>query len=215
MRGIVLGAFIAAATLPLAPLAARDQDERAAGREPDAEDVAMTPFNDLNLKKDQIHPVLLTAAADPYALPGIVNCKTIEIDIAALDTALGPDVDVSRPQSDRLSTGRVAKSLVASLIPFRGVLRELSGANEHERNQAAAIYAGSIRRGFLKGIGQQQGCAYPARPAFTRVTVENPVTPSAGPAKTRTVEASPAATTFVSEPVVQPASAAPKGARRR
>ena len=79
---------------------------------------------------------------------------------------LGPDMDVAARDPDRLSTGKVAQSLVGSLIPFRGVLRELTGAAGHQREFQAAIYAGAVRRGFLKGLGQQKGCAYPARPAF-------------------------------------------------
>jgi len=32
-----------------------------------------------------------------------------------------------------------------------------------------AIYAGSARRSFLKGIGQQRGCPWPARSATPQV----------------------------------------------
>jgi hypothetical protein len=100
----------------------------------------------------------------------------------------------------------VAKNVVASFIPFRGILRELTGAAEQERDWRAAIYAGAVRRGFLKGLGQQKGCAYPARPAFTRVAVPKVDSPAKG--KTRKRVASSDESAFVSEPVVQPVPSA-------
>jgi hypothetical protein len=190
--------------LTAVPALAQD-DEPAATREPDANDVAMTPLTDLNLSKDEIPQVLLIAAADPYASDGLKSCEQIGGAIAELDAVLGPDMDVMADDRDRISWGRVATSAVGSFIPFRSVLRELTGAADHKRDFAAAIYAGAVRRGFLKGLGQQKGCAYPARPAFERVTFvaerkrEDP-TPNEGDV------------TFVSEPVVQPT---PKRGTRR
>ena len=51
-----------------------------------------------------------------------------------------------------------------SIIPFRSVIREISGAAAHDRRYNAAVYAGVVRRSFLKGIGQQRGCKYPSAP---------------------------------------------------
>ena len=42
------------------------------------------------------------------------------------------------------TVGSVAKSVVGALIPFRGVIREISGANKHEREFQDAIMAGVI-----------------------------------------------------------------------
>jgi hypothetical protein len=186
-----------AATAGTLPAVARDREEPIAARGPDAQDIAMTPLTDLNLKKDDIPAVLLAAATDPYESKDLNNCRALEAAITELDGALGPDMDVVIDEGDRLSTGRVAKSVVASFIPFRGILREISGAADQERDWRAAIYAGAVRRGFLKGLGQQRGCAYPARPAFARVAMPG----------TKAKDAKPAAAgdtpTFVSEPVVQ------------
>ncbi|MGG2005328.1 hypothetical protein [Novosphingobium resinovorum] len=55
--------------------------------------------------------------------------------------------------------------MVASFIPFRGLIREVSGANAQDRKVNAAIQAGLTRRGFLKGVGSAKGCRYPASPA--------------------------------------------------
>ena len=196
---LALGLFAAASAYPAL---ARDS-EPLAMREPDAEDVAMTPLDDLNLMKDEVPPVLLAAMSDPYASSDL-SCSAIQLAIGDLDAALGPDMDIASHQGDRLSAGRVAKSVVASFIPFRGVLREISGAAERERVWRAAIYAGAVRRGFLKGLGQQQGCAYPARPAFARLAPEPLAPRSKDKRKPEPVIATPAATTFVSQPVIQP-----------
>lgn len=202
LPAIVLALSVATSALPVA---ARDSSQPAANREPDARDVAMTPVTDLNLTKDEIPAVLTAAVADPYTTANAGDCRAIESSIAELDAVLGPDMDIVGNEGDRLSTGRMAKSVVASFIPFRGILRELTGAAEQERDWRAAIYAGSVRRGFLKGLGQQKGCAYPARPAFTRVTMSERPEPqgSKGRRQPSSNEAPLPAAPFVSEPVVQ------------
>jgi hypothetical protein len=198
-------ALALAAAAAAQPANARDRQQPAATREPDAQDIAMTPLTDLNLSKDEIPAILAAAAEDPYTSDGLSRCPEIEAAIADLDAVLGPDMDVATGESDRLSTGRMAKSVVASFIPFRGILRELTGAAEQERDWRAAIYAGSIRRGFLKGLGQQKGCAYPARPAFARVTMsgQSATKGKKGDKRAALREAPLPAATFISEPIVQ------------
>lgn len=191
---VALGAL---ALLGASPSLARDQDEPMAGRTPDARDVAMTPLTDLNLSKDPIPAVLLSAVAAPYDSTGTRNCSELGASIAALDSALGPDMDVAESDPDRLSVGSVAKSVVASFIPFRGIVREVTGAADHKRQFEAAIYAGAVRRGYLKGLGQQRKCPYPARPAVMRVAVP---AVAQKPEKSAPVDDPPG---FVSRPVVQ------------
>ena len=53
---------------------------------------------------------------------------------------------------------------INSLIPGRFIIRRLSGAYAAQRKAVAAVYAGSVRRGFLKGLGTAKGCAPPAAP---------------------------------------------------
>jgi hypothetical protein len=43
-------------------------------------------------------------------------------------------------------------------LPFRGVIRTLSGADYRERVLADAILSGIARRAFLKGAGRAAGC---------------------------------------------------------
>ena len=167
------GLGLALALLGTAPLAAQDQpqDEPIRNQSPDARDVAMTPLRDLNLSKDPIPELLLAAEAAPYDATGLKKCRDIGAAIAELDAVLGPDLDVMAEDDDRLSMGRIARSAVGSLIPFRSIVREVTGAADHQRDFERAIHAAAVRRGFLKGLGQQRGCAYPARPAFARVKV--------------------------------------------
>ena len=129
-------------------------------------DVAKSPLEDLNLAKDPIPPALQRALEEPYRDPGLNNCADIRNEIGDLDAVLGDDMDTD-PHSDehRTSVGRMAQNVLSSLIPYRGVIRSLSGANRHEREFKESIAAGMMRRAYLKGMGQAMGCPYPARPA--------------------------------------------------
>lgn len=142
-----------------APVLAQVQEE-----EPDAMDVARTPLEDLNIDTDDIPEVLVIAAQAPYAQEGLASCNDLVADIAALDQVLGADYDLIGETDTGLTEGKVAKGVVGSFIPFRGLIREASGAAGDARKLRAAAVAGMVRRGFLKGIGLQRGCDYPARP---------------------------------------------------
>jgi hypothetical protein len=45
------------------------------------------------------------------------------------------------------------------VVPFRGWVRKLTGAERHSKKVANAIAAGIARRAFLKGIRFAQGCS--------------------------------------------------------
>lgn len=129
-----------------------------------AEDAAMTPVEDVNLKKKEIPPVLLSAQEDPYAAASTRDCGQITAALVALDEVLGPDFDSAEQTGKGLSPTGVAKSVVGSFIPFRGVIREVSGAAGAQRRYEAAVDAGIARRGYLRGIARTKGC----RPAPTK-----------------------------------------------
>ena len=148
---------------------ARDQDRPITDDEPDVMDVAKTPVTDLNIDRDEIPELLLAAQKDPYSLAGLKRCSALTSEVAKFDAMLGPDLDLPQEERDRISAGRIGQTLIGSLIPFRGLIREVSGAKDHERRTRAAIQAGLARRGFLKGVGQARGCKYPARPASREV----------------------------------------------
>ena len=139
-----------------------------------AEDVAMSPLSDLNVRKKDVPAVLEAAMARPYDMGGIKSCKGLTTAIMDLDVALGDDIDVATGEKSDMenvgnSAGAIAKSVIGSFIPFRGVIREVSGANAQDRLWNKALYAGTARRAFLKGIGEQRGCAWPARSATPAV----------------------------------------------
>lgn len=157
-----------ASMLAATPATARAQDA-VRDSEPGVVDVAKTPLTDLNLAQDPIPELLLAAAAAPYASEGLTGCGEIGGAIAELDAVLGPDLDIAEEDRDDISVGRIAKSWIGSFIPFRSIVREVTGAADHQRDFEAAIMAGLIRRGYLKGLGEEKGCSYPARPAFAKV----------------------------------------------
>ena len=45
-----------------------------------------------------------------------------------------------------------------------GIVRTVSGAQRHDQMIIEAITAGSVRRGYLKGLGEAHGCPPPAQP---------------------------------------------------
>lgn len=127
-----------------------------------AEDAAMTPVEDVNIKKKEIPPVLLSAADDPYSNEATRNCAQLTTALASLDAVLGPDFDSGTEGKHGLTPTSVAKSVVGSFIPFRGVIREVSGAAGAQRRYDAAVDAGIARRGYLRGIARTKGCKRPA-----------------------------------------------------
>lgn len=168
----------------------------------DAVDVALTPLADLNLSRDPIPQILLWARDNPYSNAGLENCGSIRAGIGDLDAVLGEDVDTAPPETRGLDAGRVAQRVVGRFIPFRSIIREISGANSHEYNFRAAIAAGLMRRAYLKGLGEARGCDYPARPAPPEVRAR--FRTGTGVASRSRVGADEGETRFVSREVVQP-----------
>ena len=132
-------------------------------------DAATSPLSDLNLLQVAVPPVLVEARKQVYAVPVIHDCIALATEIHALDEALGPDLDVPAPANDKslverggVLAGNAAldaiKGAAEGLIPYRSWVRKLSGAERASKAVAAAISAGMVRRGFLKGLLQAQTC---------------------------------------------------------
>lgn len=140
--------------------------DRSAGQH--AEHAATTPVKDVGLKKTEIPAKLIAIQDEPYSLEGLRRCSSLIKEIKELDAVLAPDVnakvDKSKAEKREKTAGRVAGGLIGGIIPFRGIVREISGAAGDERKYNAAVYAGVVRRGFLKGVGLERGCKAPARP---------------------------------------------------
>lgn len=138
-------------------------------------DAITAPLHDFNLMRPTVPPVLLAAATDPYKLPETADCPALEDEVRRLDLALGPDADMPAG-ADRPTLGRRAshaasdaaldavRDVTTGWIPFRSTVRRLTGASHYKDQAEDAIQAGVVRRAYLKGVGLQQGCAYPAAP---------------------------------------------------
>jgi len=187
------------------PAFAQDEDpEVVTDRDPSVMDIAATPIKDLNLTKDKIPEALADAVIAPYASERLASCDDIRREVMRLDAVLGDDLDIEIDERKDITFGKVAKSAVSSFIPFRGIIREVTGAADHQRDFEEAIVAGAIRRGFVKGLGMERGCPYPARPAAIKLTMEDqPVIEGEIAGQWRDDTPKEGRVTFVSEPVVQ------------
>ena len=147
---------------------------------------ATAPLNDLNLVRAKIPPALLAAQKAPYAPPLDPSCDGLAAEIRQLDAALGADLDApSTPggqglvERGRSEAGEAVvgtlRHTTEGLIPFRGWVRKLTGAERYSRQVTGAIAAGIVRRAYLKGLGLGQGCQPPAAPLRP---VPPPVVPS-------------------------------------
>ena len=127
-----------------------------------AEKAIMQPAKDINLTKDKIPVRLAEIRKAPYDLTGIEGCRALTTEITSLRPLLGPDVNedpkLSRAEKRERKASRLAGGFIGGLIPFRGLVREITGANASRSRYQAALAAGFARRSFLKGIALGQGC---------------------------------------------------------
>lgn len=133
--------------------------------------VAEAPLRDINVLRTKIPEVLLQALADPYERPPTTRCVELIAQLKTLNDALGADLDVpSVDADDLLDKGKngalgLMAGAASDVIPFRGWVRKLTGAERHDHLVQAAIVAGAVRRGYLKGLGEAKGCNPPATPS--------------------------------------------------
>ena len=192
--------FLATALALAAPLAhaqdtrspeARAQDTRAktndqANRE-SLQGAAQAPLRDLNVIRTQVPDVLVRALADPYARPKTRKCPELVAMILPLNDALGQDIDVPPTQAEQdmmarsrpMALGAVA-GMASDVIPFRGIVRQVTGAARHDEYVQAAILAGTARRAYLKGLGEARGCKPPATPSHILAGSTPPLAVNAG-----------------------------------
>jgi hypothetical protein len=151
-------------------------------------DAVVAPLTDLNLVRTPIPAILAIAQTAPYALPPDTSCTALGQEIAALDAVLDPDLDVAANATDPTLMERggnaasdamigAVRSTTEGVIPFRGWVRKLTGAERYAREVAASTGAGTVRRAYLKGLGQAGGCVPPAapHPAATQPAAPKPV----------------------------------------
>nr|WP_210359123.1 hypothetical protein [Sphingomonas beigongshangi] len=123
--------------------------------------IVAQPAHDVGVAKTEIPPLLLKAADDPYSIEGLGNCTALTAAIRELNDVLGPDFTTARQRRENRA-GKIAeaggRSVVNALIPFRGIVREITGAAPAQRRMNAAIDAGYARRGFLRGVHHARRC---------------------------------------------------------
>ena len=131
-----------------------------------AEQIITQPARDVGIQKTEIPELLTRAVSQPYA-PAGRGCRTVVEQMAELNGVLGPDFGGdSKKNQDQFGNLAAAggEAVVNSLIPFRGLVREVSGAAGAQRRLDAAIAAGVARRGYLRGIAVSRGCKLPVPP---------------------------------------------------
>lgn len=136
-------------------------------------DAITSPLSDLNLVQNAIPQILLDAKNAPYAPVTPMTCASIAAAVVALDGALGPDLDAPGHEQSwsEKGSGAVENAGVSALrhttegiLPFRGLIRKITGAERYSEKVAQSVAAGIVRRAFLKGVGQVNHCAAPAAP---------------------------------------------------
>ena len=132
---------------------------------------ATQPLRDTKIEKQKIPEILQLAASAPYSSVGTKSCASIAGEIAKLNTALGADADATAPQKGEGAAVAAAgaRTVVNTLIPGLGLVRVITGADKAQRRVEAAVYAGSVRRGYLKGLGLAKGCRPPAAPSAASI----------------------------------------------
>lgn len=145
----------------------KDKEEEPRREEDDtvkrAGDIATQPVRDVGISKKKIPPILISASDAPYARPA-GKCSALTGEMTQLNAALGPDFGAQTKKKGSTG-GNIAAAggemIVNTFIPFRGLVREVSGAASADRRLAAAVNAGLARRGYLRGIAQSRGCKIP------------------------------------------------------
>ena len=125
--------------------------------------------------KADIPPQLAAARQAPYALPADRSCQALAEQVRSLDAVLGADLDTpstsTNPSLIERGAGAAKKGAIGAVrgaaedvVPMRSWVRKLTGAEKYSREVEASITAGTIRRSYLKGLGQAAGCESPAAP---------------------------------------------------
>ncbi len=142
-------------------------------------DAATGNLEDLNIKRREIPKLLEKLAANPYQPPPKYTCKSIKAELAELEPLIGPDIkprevqvassdgfvpdleNMEMPTQEEAEDGAhdAVMGLIRSqtdILPFRSIIRRITGADRHERNLNEAYQAGKLRRAYLKGLAESK-----------------------------------------------------------
>lgn len=125
------------------------------------------PLDDLNISGEEIPPLLATTVKAPYAPPAHMECAGLTAEIDALTRLLGPDLmpvtttdnkPIVNQDSANDAAWDAARSAALGWIPFRGVVRFVTGADRRDARVKHAILAGFVRRAYLNGLAESAHC---------------------------------------------------------
>ncbi|MDP3855991.1 hypothetical protein [Phenylobacterium sp.] len=162
----------------------------------------MAPLRDVNIVRDDVPQVLTGAQEAPYLNPQNASCADLAAMITPLEAALGPDRGdgaVRAPSGGRSFVLGALADATRDVIPFRGVVRRLTGASRHDQKVREAREAGQLRRAYLKGFASASGCYGPPQ----QVAVSPPAAPPL-----QLAQVPPSATPIAAVALVPPALAA-------
>ncbi|MES2895096.1 MAG: hypothetical protein V4759_03625 [Pseudomonadota bacterium] len=159
----------------------------------------LAPLRDVNIMRDEVPKSLTGAQEAPYLDPQKASCAELAAMIAPLEAALGPDRGdgAAPPKSGGRSMvlGALA-DVTRDVIPFRGVVRRLSGASRQDQKVREAREAGQLRRAYLKGFASANGCYGPPQQVAER---RDPPPPAV-----QVAQVAPVAVTPISAPAETP-----------
>lgn len=150
--------LLLALALLAAPAAAQQADDPLAR---EVADILAQPGRDLGIVPTRVPELLERLLANPYDRGGTGTCRELRLGIAQLNALLGPDWGDPAPPGETREEQLAKAGLragVSSAIPFRGLVREVTGAAAAERRRQQAIEAGLARRGYLRGIAREKRC---------------------------------------------------------
>lgn len=144
-----------------------------AGRDQSTQDAvfsaALTPLEDLGLRKREIPDLLAQLSENPYyPPPKPIKCEGVKEEMAKLDMLLGIDLDVPKvalsanEKYAQAGAEFVEDSVIGfvrsqvNIVPLRSIVRRITGANSHEKDVARAIEGGKLRRAYLKGLAHAE-----------------------------------------------------------
>lgn len=150
----------------------------------------VSPFEDVGLTEVSISDKLQKIAENPYVMPASLRCDNLRKDIAELDALVGPDDSMPVGVLDNLGEkttldyvdkgADLAKNRAVDtvrghvdIIPYRSIVRSVSGAEKHTRMVAYSLQAGKLRRAFLKGLATTPQAKCIVKPVKKTIEVKN------------------------------------------
>ncbi len=137
-----------------------------------AKEIVTQPFKDLGFMKKEVPPTL-AQITDPYATPEGMDCAWISYQLSQLDIVLPHEAVRASNFDDRSQSERnneamakatnsamneAVRGAATSIVPVRGIVRKLSGAEKADSEYNQAIERGKIRRGYLRGLSAAKNC---------------------------------------------------------